>query len=160
MKALLTSFRPHKMKTDDNHPVRILLVDDNKLGLMARQMILEDAGYGVTIAQSGEEAWETFQKTQFDIVVTDFRMGGMDGLQLIRMIRESNSPARIVLLSGFAGCLGMTPESSGADEVLVKSNKEVPELLRAVRHLSTQPARRAPASATPARLVKRKSNAS
>ena len=75
-------------------------------------MILEDAGYGVEMAQSGEEAWEIFQKKQFDVVVTDFRMGAMDGLQLIRMIRDSGSPARIVLLSGFAGCLGMTPEST------------------------------------------------
>ena len=148
------------MKTDDSHPVRILLVDDNKLGLTARKMILEDAGYGVEMAQSGEEAWELFQKTQFDVVVTDFRMGGMDGVQLIRLIRESGSPARIVLLSGFAGCLGLTAESSGADEVLVKSNKEVPELLRAVKHLAAAPPRRAASSVTAPRLVKRKSNAS
>ena len=148
------------MKTDETHPVRILLVDDNKLGLMARKMILEDAGYGVEMAQSGEEAWELFQKTQYDVVVTDFRMGGMDGLQLIRMIRESGSPARIVLLSGFVGCLGMTPESTGANEVLMKSNKEVPELLRAVKHLAAAPPRRAAASVTKPRLVKRKSSAS
>jgi CheY-like chemotaxis protein len=144
------------MKTDDNSSVRILLVDDNKLGLTARKMILEDAGYGVETALSGEDAWEIFQKTQFDIVVTDFRMGAMDGLQLIRMIRDSGSPARIVLLSGFAGCLGMTPETSGADEVIVKSNKEVPELLRAVKRFAAQPARRPTGSATP-HLVKRKS---
>jgi CheY-like chemotaxis protein len=148
------------MKTDETPSVRILLVDDNKLGLAARRMILEEAGYGVETVISGEEAWEIFQNRQFDIVVTDFRMGGMDGLQLIRLIRDSGSPARIVLLSGFAGCLGMTPESSGADEVLTKSNKEVPELLRAVKHLSVKaPPRKAAASAIP-RLVKRKSTAS
>jgi CheY-like chemotaxis protein len=145
------------MKTDETSSIRILLVDDNKLGLTARKMILEDAGYGVETATSGEDAWELFQKTQFDVVVTDFRMGGMDGVQLIRMIRASGSPARIVLLSGFASCLGMTEETSGADEVLVKSNKEVPELLRAVKRLAAQPPRRAVASAAP-RLVKRKSS--
>src|SRR5580704_8195262 len=112
------------MKTDAASTVQILLVDDNQVGLMARKMILEAAGYGVETAVSGEEAWELFQKIQFDVVVTDFRMGGMDGVQLIRMIREAGSPARIVLLSGFAACLGMTEESSGADEVLCKSNKE------------------------------------
>jgi CheY-like chemotaxis protein len=145
------------MKTDAVPSSRILLVDDNKLGLTARKMILEDAGYGVETAISGEEAWELFQKTQFDVVVTDFRMGAMDGLELIRMIRASGSPARIVLLSGFAGCLGMTEESSGADEVLVKSNKEVPELLRALKRLVNHVPRRSAASAT--RLVKRKSSA-
>jgi CheY-like chemotaxis protein len=151
------------MKTDAVPSVRILLVDDNELGLTARRMILEDAGYGVETAVSGEDAWELFQKTQFDpktqfdIVVTDFRMGGMDGAELIRLIRGSGSPARIILLSGFASCLGMTVESSGADEVLCKSNKEVPELLRALKRLAVQPARRGAASAT--RLLRRKSNA-
>lgn len=145
------------MKTDVHLSARILLVDDNKLGLAARKMILEDAGYGVETAESGEDAWELFQKTQFDVVVTDFRMGGMDGAQLIKLIRGTGSPTRIVLLSGFANCLGMTAESSGADEVLCKSNKEVPELLRAVKRLASEPARRSAASAS-SRLVKRKSN--
>ena len=134
------------MKTDPVPPARILLVDDNHLGLVARKMILQEQGYGVDTALSGEEAWEIFQKTRFDVVVTDYRMGGMDGLQLIRLIRSSESPARIVLLSGFIECLGMTEESTGADEVLRKSNKEVPELLRAVKKLLHHPPRRGVAS--------------
>jgi len=47
-----------------------------------------------------------------------------------------------VLLSGFVECLGMTAESTGADEVIRKSNKEVPELLRAVKKLLHNPPRR------------------
>ena len=127
---------------------RVLLVDDNQYGLTARKMILEDAGYGVETALSGEDAWELIQKTQFDVVVTDFRMGNMDGLQLIALIRQSGSLAHIIMLSGFTGCLGMTAESTGADEVLTKSNTEVQELLRAIRKLTHQPARRRPGSAT------------
>jgi CheY-like chemotaxis protein len=71
----------------------------------------------------------------------------MDGLELIRLIRASESPARIVLLSGFVECLGMTEESTGADEVLPKSNKEVQELLRTVKKLAYNPPRRGVASA-------------
>ena len=135
------------MNTDETPSIRILLVDDNKLGLTARRMILEDAGYGVVTATSGEEAWEIFQKTQFDVVVTDFRMGGMDGVQLIKLIRGSGSPARIVMLSGLAGTMGLNEETSGADEFLVKSNREVPELLRAVKsqlQVATQAGRKIP----------------
>ena len=130
------------MKTDPVSPARILLVDDNHLGLVARKMILQEQGYGVDTALSGEEAWEIFQKTRFDVVVTDYRMGGMDGLKLIALIRSAEAPVRIVLLSGFVECLGMTAESSGADEVIRKSNKEVPELLRAVKKLLHNPPRR------------------
>ena len=139
------------MKTEAVSPAKILLVDDNPHGLVARRMILEEQGYGVETALSGEEAWQTFQKTRFDVVVTDFRMGGMDGLQLIRLIRASDSPARIVLLSGFVECMGMTEESTGADEVLSKSNKEVQDLLRVVKKLALNISRKGAASARPAR---------
>lgn len=134
------------MKIDSVSPSTILLVDDNKHGLVARGMILQDQGHRVETAQSGEEAWEIFQKSHFDLVVTDYRMGQMDGLELIRLIRASESPARIILLSGFVGCLGMPESATGADEVIAKSNKEVPELLRAVRKLSQTPPRRRPGS--------------
>src|SRR5580658_10573632 len=121
---------------------RILLVDDNARGLTARKMILADQGYGVETALSGEEAWELFQHHPFDVVVTDLRMGGIDGMELIRRIRATDAPTRIILLSGFIDCLGLTVESSGADELINKSNKEVPELLRAVRKLAARPRRK------------------
>lgn len=130
------------MKKDPVVPSRILLVDDNARGLTARKMILVDHGYGVETALSGEEAWELFQEHQFDVVVTDLRMGGIDGMELIRRIRATDVPTRIILLSGFIDCLGLTVESSGADELINKSNKEVPELLRAVRRLAARPRRR------------------
>src|SRR5258708_4286552 len=104
------------MKKDAAPAARILLVDDNSHGLVARKMILLDHGYGVDTALSGVE--------------------------LIRRIRGTDAPTRIILLSGFIGCLGMTEQSTGADELISKSNKEVPELLRAIRKLSTRPRRR------------------
>lgn len=134
------------MKIDDVPAARILLVDDNAHGLTARKMILMDHGYSVETALSGEEAWELFQKDRFDVVVTDYRMTGMDGLELIRLIRAAETPSRIILLSGFIGCMGMTEQSTGADELIAKSNKEVPELLRAVDKLSARPRGRGVAS--------------
>ena len=143
---VIVTFVRFPMKKDQPVPARILLVDDNPLGSTARGMILKDNGYEVETALSGEEAWEIFQKKHFDIVVTDFRMKAMTGLELIQRIRASNSPARIVLLSGFLTGLGMTEESTGADELVAKSDKEVPELLRAVKRLLTPPQRRGAAS--------------
>ena len=137
---------------------RILLVDNNIRGLTARKMILTEHGYDIVTAPSGEEAWEILQQQEFDVIVTDLRMGAMDGLELIRRIRGKDSPARIILLSGFIDCLGLTTESSGADELINKSNKEVPELLRAIRRLENRPPRRSPSShRTPPRSPKRAS---
>lgn len=134
------------MKKASAAPARILLADDNTHGLMARAVILREQGYTVETALCGEDAWELYQKSPFDLVVTDYRMGTMDGLQLIRNIRATDSPARIILLSGFAAGMGLTEASSGADEVITKGCKEVPELLRAVNRLAHQPPRRGPAS--------------
>jgi CheY-like chemotaxis protein len=128
-------------------PVRILLVDDNALGSAARKMILSDHGYTVETARSGEEAWDIFQREHFDIVVTDYKMPpGMNGVDLITLIRKAATPARVILLSGRINDLGLTGKSTGADELVSKSNKEVPELLRAVKKLSVQPRRRGAAS--------------
>jgi CheY-like chemotaxis protein len=134
------------MKKDSPAAIRILLVDSNSLGSTARTMTLVDHGYEVEATQSGEEAWDLFQKTHFDIVVTDYRLKGMTGLELIQFIRTANSPARTILLSGLVNGLGMTEKSTGADELVCKSNKEVPELLRAVKKLSARPRRRAASS--------------
>jgi CheY-like chemotaxis protein len=134
------------MKKEDSPAARILLVDDNAHGLKARRMILMDHGYEVETATSGEAAWESFQKNHFDIVVTDYRMGGMTGVDLIQRIHESDSPARTVLLSGFIDCLGLTEQSTGADELISKTNKEVADLLRAVKKLAARPRRRGASS--------------
>ncbi len=149
------------MKSDSASASAILLVDDNPNGLAARRMILEEQGFAVTTSQNAEDAWALFQQTRFDVVVTDYRLAGMNGGDLIRLIRASDSPARIILLSGFIGVLGLNQENTGADELILKSNKEVPELLRAVRKLAQQsPRRRPPAPASTrvaGRLVARKS---
>ncbi len=142
------------MKKDAVSASRVLLVDDNERGLTARSMILGDHGYDVETALSGEEAWYIFQKNQFDVVVTDLRMGGIDGVELIRRIRTTDTPTGIILLSGFIDCLGMTSESTGADELINKSNKEVPELLRAVKKLVTRPRRKKPGSQVAAKAVR------
>ena len=133
------------MKKDHVPASRILLVDNNIRGITARKMILAEHGYEIVTALSGEEAWEIFQEHQFDVVVTDLRMGAMDGLELIRRIRGTESASRIILLSGYIDALGLTAELSGADELINKSNKEVPELLRAIRRMETRPPRK-PAS--------------
>ncbi|HXJ42114.1 MAG TPA: response regulator [Bryobacteraceae bacterium] len=142
------------MKNPSVTPIRILLADDNLHGLQARKMLLQEQGIEVETAPSGEQAWELFQQSHFDIVVTDYRMKQLDGLAFIQLIRASGSSARIIMLSGFVTAIGMTEASTGADEVIAKSNKEIPELLRAVKKLAQMPAKRGPASARSSRARK------
>ncbi len=116
--------------------LRILLIDDNRHGLIARRAVLEQQGHKVVIASSGRDGLEQFQSQKFDIVVTDYRMPELSGQQVIRTIRQSQPKTAIVLLSGYVDALGLTEQSTGADIVLAKGPGEVQELLRAVARLA------------------------
>lgn len=116
-------------------PVRILLVNNNKLGLIARKAVLEDAGHRITTALEGQEAFERFAREKFELVITDYKMPRMNGLELIRRIRERAETIPIILISGYAEALGMTEQNTGANVVIAKSATEVPQLLRSVNRL-------------------------
>lgn len=133
------------MKTLSAPIPHVLLVDDNRDGLLVRRALLEELGYTVEVAQNGEEGFERFQASTFDVVVTDYRMPRMNGVELIARIRQTNPNARIVLLSGFVGPLGLTEENTGADSVIAKSANEPGHLTRAVKRLLNA-AQRKPAS--------------
>ena len=123
----------------------ILLVDDNRHGLVARKTLLEELGYTVTTASNGEEALELFGNGKYDLVITDQKMPRMSGSELITNIREHYPAARIIMLSGFVEGLGLTEENTGADVVISKSAGEVSHLLRAVTRLMSSRISRKPA---------------
>jgi CheY-like chemotaxis protein len=132
---------------------RILLVDDNRNGLIVRKALLEEVGCVVETACGGDEALGLFGSDSFDLVVTDFRMPRMNGAELIQRLRTDNPNVRVILLSGFVEPLGLTEASTGADVVLAKSSQEAPQLLRSVKRLLSKPARKPPRS-QPAKVKK------
>lgn len=116
--------------------LRILLIDDNRHGLIARRSVLEQQGHTVTTATNGQDGVERFQEEIFDLVVTDYRMPGMTGQQVIKKIRQEKPKIPVVLLSGYVEALGLEADSTGADIVLSKGPGEVQELLRAITRLT------------------------
>lgn len=120
-------------------PTNILLVDDNAHGVLARRTVLEELGYEVTSAASGAEALELASQREFDLIVTDYRMPGMDGVALIGALRAREFDKPIILLSGFVRHLGFTNQTTRADFVLQKSSNETEQLVRAVKRLLAQP---------------------
>ena len=120
---------------------RILLVDDNANGLTARKTVLEELGHKITACSNAADALDQLSQQSFDLVVTDYKMPRMDGIELISRIRKQTPSLPLVLISGFVDALGLTEESTGADAVIQKSSNEIPNLLRAVaRLLARKPA--------------------
>ena len=124
----------------------ILLVDDSRDGLLVRRALLEELGYSVQIAINGEEGLKLFESSNFDVVVTDYRMPRMDGRQLIERIRQLDPNARVIMLSGFVEPLGLTEQNTGANAVIAKTSNEAAHLVRSVKRLVNRGARKPPAS--------------
>jgi CheY-like chemotaxis protein len=108
--------------------------------------LLEELGYSVQIAINGEEGLKLFESSNFDVVVTDFRMPRMDGRELIVRIRQLDPNARVIMLSGFVEPLGLTEQNTGADAVIAKTFNEPAHLLRSVKRLVHRTARKPAAS--------------
>lgn len=113
----------------------ILLVDDNRDGVLARQSVLQELGYQVVPAHSGTEALTLLEQHSFDLIITDYKMSPMDGLALIAELRSREFANPIILLSGFIETIGLRPENTGADSVIQKSANEIPTLLRQTSRL-------------------------
>lgn len=119
---------------------KILLVDDedgirNVLGI-----VLEDNGYHVLRAASGEEALSLFRETSPDIVLTDIKMPGMDGIELLRRIKSENPDTEVIMITGH-GEMDLaikSLQSEAADFITKPINDEALELaLRRVRERIT-----------------------
>jgi len=67
---------------------RILAVDDDGLVRRSLEILLREAGYDPTVANGGQEALGFLGQRHFDLLITDMRMPGMDGLQVIRAVRD------------------------------------------------------------------------
>jgi two-component system response regulator AtoC len=67
---------------------RILAVDDDGLVRKSLEILLKEAGYEPVVAASGQEALGFLVQRHFDLLITDIRMPGMDGLQVIKAVRD------------------------------------------------------------------------
>jgi signal transduction histidine kinase/DNA-binding response OmpR family regulator/HPt (histidine-containing phosphotransfer) domain-containing protein len=82
--------------------LNVLVVDDNESSRDILQEYLLSFGYTVTLAESGEEALELMRPTHsFDLILLDWMMPGMTGLDVALAVRETESPPKIVLLSSW-----------------------------------------------------------
>jgi DNA-binding NtrC family response regulator len=78
---------------------KILIVDDEPFNLDLLEQELTDRGYAVTLARSGPEALQAAESFQPDVVLLDYMMPGMNGLDVLRALRESESPSPIVMMT-------------------------------------------------------------
>ena len=100
---------------------RIMIVDDDKDALEVYRTRLSHAGFDVEIAESAEQALSRVKKFDPGLIVTDVRMSGMTGLELLSKIREAMEGVYVVVMTGHDDMeTAVTAMKSGAFDFLVK----------------------------------------
>ena len=79
--------------------MKILIVEDEKDMQQALCYGMRKSGYAVDAADNGQDAVELCEYNDYDLVILDLNLPGMDGLNVLKHIREKNLPAKVLILS-------------------------------------------------------------
>ncbi|MCB6543611.1 response regulator, partial [Desulfovibrio desulfuricans] len=83
--------------------MKVLLIDDEKDFVTNLQRFIMKLGYETYVAHDGEEGLNLFYREKPDVVITDIRMPGMDGIEFIRRIKEvMDSSTDVIIITGFS----------------------------------------------------------
>ena len=84
-----------------NTKLNVLVIDDDAVVGRSFNRVLSDKGYNVVTALSGEEGLKTMNNREFDVVFTDIRMPGMDGLEVTESIKARCPWTPVVVITGY-----------------------------------------------------------
>ncbi len=84
------------------HSIRIAVIDDEKISALRLQEHLIDSGYPVDVFFDGESFLQSFKCSPHELVVTDMKLPGMDGLEIMREIKARRQETEIVVITGYA----------------------------------------------------------
>ncbi|MHC9538782.1 MAG: sigma-54-dependent transcriptional regulator [Vulcanimicrobiota bacterium] len=121
--------------TSTDEKEKILVVDDAPVVLRVIRKILSSRGYIIITANSALEAISTLESESIDLVITDYKMPNVSGLDLIRHIRENFKNTEVIMITGYPSIEGAVEAvKTGAEEYLTKPFTGE-ELLSAVKRV-------------------------
>ena len=83
------------------HPKTVLCVDDEKIGLRVRKIMLEGRGFNVLTATDGQQGLDLFDQNHVDVVVLDYYMPGLNGGEVAAELRRRRSDVPIIFFSAY-----------------------------------------------------------
>ena len=107
-------------------PAAILCIDDEEPALLLRRLVLENAGYRVFTALTGKQGIELFRHQTIDVVILDYWMADMDGLDVAEQLKGLSPKTPIIMLSGYTSILD---EGLGRVDLWLRKGEGDPEQL-------------------------------
>lgn len=106
----------------------ILFVDDHEVLARLSCEILEMQGYKAVSAYNAQDALNKFDNESFDLLVTDFRMEGMNGLELAKRVHQKNPEVPVIIVTGYG------PIDGGQDiKACLQKEELFPALLEKIK---------------------------
>jgi DNA-binding NtrC family response regulator len=91
----------HEVTRDATGPPKILLMEDELNVARGLKMILSEEGYDVDLATTGQSALDQFHQKVFDLLVADLRLPDIDGMEVIKQVKEEQPETEVVVITGF-----------------------------------------------------------
>jgi len=105
---------------------RILVVDDEESIRTVLTEVLTDDGFSVTQAANGAEAWAVLQDVPHPLVITDIKMPGMTGLELLKKIKQAIPATEVIIITSYASLdTAITALRYGAYDYLFKPFEDI-----------------------------------
>lgn len=120
-------------------PKRILVAEDEPLVAQTVRMTLTVDGHSVELAQDGEQALALFRTGHHELVITDFKMTKMDGLELAALVKALSPATPVILITAYLESLKSTMGKVSNVDVLLGKPFSVMELHAALLKIFPQP---------------------
>jgi DNA-binding NtrC family response regulator len=99
----------------------ILVIDDEEVMRDSCKQILSSPEYNVVVAEDGIEGLKILKDKQFDIVLLDLKMPAMDGIEVLKKIKENNSETIVIIITGYGSVeIAVDAMKIGADDFIAK----------------------------------------
>jgi DNA-binding NtrC family response regulator len=122
------------LTVETRHPAHdILVMEDEANVAKGLEMVLAEEGYHVALAATGHEAIDSFGQKQFDLLVADLRLPDMDGMDVIKMVKEKWPHTEVVVITGYSSVNSVVNSMKlGAYDYLAKpfTEEQIKESIR------------------------------
>ena len=119
-------------RMEPTRPKTVLCVDDEKIGLRVRKIMLESRGFAVLTASNGPEGLKLFEENHVDVVVLDYYMPDLNGGQVASEIRRRRPGVPIVFLSAY---FSLPPEAMEVADAFITKGDPPDVLIEKIQNL-------------------------
>jgi DNA-binding NtrC family response regulator len=126
------------VESDMTDKISILVVDDEKDSRSGIAHFLKKSSYDVVTAEDGKEAWEFFKANHHDLVLTDMRMPGISGIDLLKRVKTIAPRTKVIIITAYGEVESyLEAMNHGAFEYLNKPIK-IKELIKLINKAASQ----------------------